>query len=533
VHYDHVVLGGLTLLAILPVVVPSASVQTADPVTTRFRAWYRKFRVGKARYDARVLNPMLLRGNEADVKNLFRVLERKWKRRANGAPEGMQIQSMLLRALSQRSAAKSVRAALHGRFMVGIVPVEAPGDVVAWNHKEPELAARLIGPLTRIYGRQFRSTLENFCRGREPALIVASAEQLMRMRAGESFLSIGRGVQWLNEESHLRDLGRYLSSMASTDKVSQGQVDYIADIGARRLTTEADPLVKERLLQFLLELRSRRTVPFLISELDKTRGIMMGTRAYPTSTTFYLTAVNEALRDLTGFWGSASKPEGWKKWFETTQRTMQLKPKKLVPYANRGFFGIPVRGRHVLFLIDASDHMKGKAGVVNQATKMDRMREGLRRAVGELDPEARFNVMLYSEAVRRLESRPLGLRRDRLAKLDKMLNRVRAGGPPLLLSALQLGLEGRVRPTQTKTWRSVDEVFVLAAGSPVSEPYVILRKVGEWNLKRSARINAVFLGTVEKAMKTKREVKRGRSYGAVDFLQRLAVQNGGRFLVRQ
>jgi len=171
-----------------------------------------------------------------------------------------------------------------------------------------------------------------------------------------------------------------------------------------------------------------------------------------------------------------------------------------------GFFGIPVEGTRVVFVIDVSGSMRdpfprgttaGGRGGKNVPTKMDVAKEELLRAVQSLPPEAHFEVVLFSQRVKRWRDKLMPANNSNKRALGRYLARVKPKTSTNLWGGVDkaLNIKSLVRGDRYES--NVDELFLLSDGSPTSGDIInsgeILRTLGETNRYSGVRINTVFL----------------------------------------
>lgn len=212
--------------------------------------------------------------------------------------------------------------------------------------------------------------------------------------------------------------------------------------------------------------------------------------------------------------------------------------------AEGGFFGIPVQGRDVIFVIDTSHSMRdavereaadGKAARTVQRilrsrrgakgrrwTRLDAAKEQVLIAVAEMSSASHYRIVTFSDDVQAWHADPVPARRHSLRSLMKTFDQTRPAGFTNTFAALAhildtAGAKLGAKPTGKPEDR-VDEVFFLSDGEPsvgeIQDVPKILARVREWNRYRQVRINTVFTGTGEGAA----------------FMRELAAQNHGIFV---
>ncbi|MEW6745942.1 MAG: HEAT repeat domain-containing protein [Planctomycetota bacterium] len=233
-------------------------------------------------------------------------------------------------------------------------------------------------------------------------------------------------------------------------------------------------------------------------------------------------AIQEALRSLTGAYRPEDQPNEWRRWWADAASTFQLPPPPDAAAAQTRygtFFNLAVNSTRVLFVIDVSGSMleplgQGVTGVPSK-TKWQSAFDELERTLGQLDADTCFGVICFADRVvsgaSKLRPATEEAKRAALALLR--------GHPPRggtnLFGALALGLGlSSVGSTPVTGSAQVDTVFVLSDGLPtvgsIVAPDAILAAIGRANSVLRVRINAVSFGTES-------------SY----LLQELARRNGG------
>ncbi|MBT8444579.1 MAG: VWA domain-containing protein [Gammaproteobacteria bacterium] len=198
--------------------------------------------------------------------------------------------------------------------------------------------------------------------------------------------------------------------------------------------------------------------------------------------------------------------------------------------AKGGFFGIPVVGRDVVFVIDTSHSMREQIERIvpsgkrpakrgkQRWTRLDAAKQQLLIAISSMNDRSRYRIVSFSDRARSLHKKPVGARRQSSRALMKTLDGLRPAGFTNTHAALELALNaGDVRAGREPAGR-VDEVFILSDGEPsegaLQDTAKILEHVEKLNRYQQIRINTVFTGTSDGA----------------DFMRRLAEQNHGVFV---
>ena len=172
------------------------------------------------------------------------------------------------------------------------------------------------------------------------------------------------------------------------------------------------------------------------------------------------------------------------------------------------YYGIPLASERIVFVLDLSESMNRPARMGDRGgrTRLDLAREELAKAIGGLDPRARFDVLFFNRG-RIPWKRDLqpATPENRTAAIEFAERSLTAPGTAIY-DALEmaLGLEG------------ADTVFLLTDGEPVGGRFVeewdILREIAR--LDRTRRIRIHTIGVAKPA----------------PLLRRLAEESGGTYV---
>ena len=482
-----------------------------------------------------ILRLLADRGRYGDGERLLSVLDLRWSKRTSDQNILTAIKNFILTELGDPAvpARFGIQASILDRILKGVLPVEEEGKPRAWQHKDLELTAKLLPLLGAFHATRFRIQLENFCRGGELSLQLAAVKGLLVMNSAASIEIIAEILKTVEQVDPTREIMNVLRKL----EVRPNDEDLVLDICYSVVQQLEKPRVKECYLPLFLEFRRKRSVPFLIAELKKARAQLSARKAkVPTALPFWLAAVHEALENLTGFSAASSEVAKWESFWEKEEAGFVLRKQEMVKRGSTsasGFFGIPVRGRRVLFVLDCSGSMAGhmsRSGLSafdRSITRLRRAKQELLKAVEALPEEVEFNVICFSHDARAWRARPRKATPKRKAALARYLKAVVADGGTDLLLGLKRGLENRVHLMQSMDRPSVDEVFVLSDGYPSRRPSFILEKVSEWNIGRVVRINTIFLGGYDPDPDHTRFP--GRVLNPIEFMKELAKQNNGSF----
>ena len=196
--------------------------------------------------------------------------------------------------------------------------------------------------------------------------------------------------------------------------------------------------------------------------------------------------------------------------------------------SSQGFYGVPVLGQNVVFVIDTSGSMKARVpattgegpGSRDKAmSRLDAAKSQVLNAVQGMDKESHYRLLTFPDDITLWSRKPVRPGRNSDRTLTNALGRIMPHGSTNLFAALKfvLNVDGAAYGSAVES--EVDEVFILSDGEPssgeIANTYDILVVVEELNRYRKIRINTVYTGT-----------------GSLEFMRNLAEQNYGVFVHR-
>jgi hypothetical protein len=239
----------------------------------------------------------------------------------------------------------------------------------------------------------------------------------------------------------------------------------------------------------------------------------------------------ELLRAMTGALLPANDPAAWREFWQQEQARIVV-PDPLVrerPDATSAqFFGVPVTGRSIAFVIDTSGSMDelvagtatDERRTARSLTRLRAAKQQLVTAVQAMPPESQYMILTFAAEAKSWTSAPVRSGARNLRSLTELLSRLRAHGGTNLFAGLAEVLEFDRQRFGEQGVERVDEVFLLSDGEPtageVQDGDELLRLVQEANKYAKVRMHTVFTGTGPGA----------------DLLRKLAEQNGGVFVQR-
>src|SRR5712671_1353952 len=220
----------------------------------------------------------------------------------------------------------------------------------------------------------------------------------------------------------------------------------------------------------------------------------------------------QVLCSLTGAIIPADKTSEWREFWLHEQDNIQVPErigrKRQVGGTRAQFFGIPVTGAEIAFVIDTSGSMdEAVGGTVTERrprrderaqTRLDAAKAAIVVAVQAMDPSARYHLFTFDSEARQWNKKPVPPTADAIRALHDMLGQFHAKGGTNIYQALLLALQlDQLRFGELGQQR-VDELFLLSDGEPtigaVKDPEAILALIREANKYQKVRINTVFAG---------------------------------------
>ncbi len=402
-------------------------------------------------------------------------------------------------------------------------------------------AVRLLG--LRRQG-VFRSSIEKCLLHRDGRLRLAAAEALRELHQAESLPTVTRVLSGETHpmvalalveamhailEQHLERIDAERANLALRMALSRlGEVDWRSDMAIVRLI-QSHPL-REAVQPMIALMRNAR------GQSDPILKIINANASLWLSGEALL-----ALKRITGA-GLGDDPDAWQAfWDAEKDRIVVRRPTRPVAggtvatmSGGNRFYGIPVLGSNVVFVLDTSGSMDaevelprgpvtgpGRGAGKNKAMRGSRLRIACRQTLKALQgmPEhAKFSIVTFKDTVRAWNRQPVQARRSARERAASVLGDLRPRGGTNVFDALVHVLEASDVGYGEATPAGVDEVFLLSDGEPtageLTEPAAILEAVREINRVRRARINTVFAGV---------------GHGA-ELMRQLAEQNGGVFV---
>lgn len=200
------------------------------------------------------------------------------------------------------------------------------------------------------------------------------------------------------------------------------------------------------------------------------------------------------------------------------------------------FFGIPIRGSRVLFVIDTSGSMaegwrgdtKTSSGARSTDQKIEVARRELLKAVDKLTADCTFNLVWFGNGAKVWQKDMVPADEKYKKKFEQVAEDLRADGGTNLWQGLRDGLKLESLVYGARYGASYDQLFVLSDGLPtagdVRDPKEILLLVKETNRYSRLRIDTVYIAGDPEMEKRHAEIV---GMSGAEFMKQLAEQNGG------
>jgi len=187
------------------------------------------------------------------------------------------------------------------------------------------------------------------------------------------------------------------------------------------------------------------------------------------------------------------------------------------------FYGIPVIGSRVMFVLDRSGSMQG--------TKIEGVRNEVKRLAADFGEEKYFNIMFFNQATELwCKRKPYIFKATESAKhgIDSFLISVTASGGTATETAMQQTL------TSILPEADLDTIFLLSDGLPNNDPVFVQLAIFQMNRYLKARIHTVYinepgLDNVRADSDSLMAQSNNPPLSASEFMKNIADMNGGLF----
>ncbi len=407
-----------------------------------------------------------------------------------------------------------------------VVMQTARGETKGWRRSEWHVAiqAAALRALGAIDVSVARPLIQKQLHATDPEVRLASADALHAIASPRALLAIATAIESernsrvatiLAKAAH-QTLGRNVDRCSTSDirRVVKaacgmlGRTDWRADLAAVNLLADFRNVTAVEPMIAILE-------RFHEKPEDVDKGLISGLLRHRT---------HEVLQELTGARMPAHEPEQWRAWWERVRGEFVLakQPEKVKGNTSSGFFGIPIIGARIVFIIDRSGSMieqyRGNGDGGDGGTRFEYARRELLRAVSKLPPDTRFNVVTFSDTVKAWRKGFADSAKPNQSALKTKLKSTKVQGGTNIFGALEKALGLKTAAYGKRYASAVDEIFLLSDGAPtvgeITDPGGILSVVREANEHRNVRINTIFIGSEDRS----------------GFMRNLAKQNDGQFV---
>lgn len=189
------------------------------------------------------------------------------------------------------------------------------------------------------------------------------------------------------------------------------------------------------------------------------------------------------------------------------------------PVVTPTFYGIPIKGKRICFVLDSSGSMGGNSGYMppglrtSTPGKMDVAKYELLRAIENFKEDVSFNVVMFADDVRSWADRLMPATEDNIAEARTYIVTQAGGGNTNMWAGLELAFR----------YRDLDTIVLLSDGQPTAGSRVtgssVRSGVADLNRGRGVRIHCIDLAGAAAAR------------GADTLLKLLAEDNGGIHIV--
>jgi uncharacterized membrane protein YgcG len=427
-------------------------------------------------------------------------------------------------------------------------------DLAAATTTPPPLRAAALRALGNFQDELYRPVLETALADHALMLRVAAAEAMSRSQLATVVLPLADRLAAETEVA-----GR-IAMIDALNAIAKRGADIAEAHRRRAVSAVLDNLgqfgwqIDLAALDYLGKVRSVDTVPRLIRVLAVyAEDPHLRKEAEKSALVPY--RAHELLVSLTGAVYPANAPAQWQEWWDKVRDEFTLAAVK--PAAKEAgekhtvassFFGVPVRGTRVLFIVDVSGSMDKEWS--GGETKLQVAKRELRSAVEQLAPDAAFNIVTFGDRADAWRDSLAPATKANKEAFFKHVDKIIIAGSTNVWAGLELALRIKTIEQNARYATPADEIFVLSDGAPTTgeivKPEQILETVSETNRTSRIRINTIYIETERKGGPGGRGGPGGggcpgggggggrggwgRGMSGAELMKQLAERNGGSFL---
>lgn len=400
----------------------------------------------------------------------------------------------------------------------------------------------VVGPARRVAALQllgrknlpvFRSTIEASLTDADPRVRLGAAECLQPPFRQPTVLAVASALVGERHPVVAQALVRSLLAMMQSNQCQVPVADRATLVrGAFAQFGQCGWRTDMELLDVVAAFPDKEAIPYLLRAIE---GKGIGADALTTAINKHAGPLLRQraltlLKAMTGALIADDEPAAWREFWEREQDRLVVPTQLPVPApggTRAEFFGLPITGTAVAFLIDTSGSMEQQPA--NPTTgprrrggdsRLAAAKEQLLACVQAMNDASTFRLITFAGAARRWTDSPIKAGKQSTRALTELLSRMRPHGGTNLYDGLVTALQFSGQRYGEVPEASIDELFVLSDGEPtageVRDPDELLAMVQLANRYAKVRIHCVFTGD-------------GNGAG---LLRALAEQNGGVFVQR-
>jgi hypothetical protein len=450
---------------------------------------------------------------------------------------------MFVRSLGEQALAKFKDSAARELLLA-----VAGGEPAKLGNKELDKAA--VAAALRALGTfgdlGYRKVLEDGLRSSDAVTRLAAAEGLRAQGDRQSFDALARALEAESSEPVIQSLVASLEALLARDDkaFSDDQRRHAVKLAVQALG-RGGWRSDLSLIGFLEKFRNAEAIPALIDVLE--RFVLHPDQVRSGQLSGILRhRAHEVLVSLSGAIFPIDAIDQWRAFWAKEKDSFKVPeaPKAQAGTVSSGFFGVPVQGTRVLFIVDVSGSMlqpmpvggtTGGAIPDEVPIRLDVAKRELLRAVDQLPEESSFNIVTFSNGAKLWQKDLVPANKKSKEAFRKFVEELRADGGTNLWGGMQEALKVKALTYGDRYESHADEVFILSDGLPsvgeVIDPKEILRLIAETNRFAQMRINTVYISG-EPDQRERRQAQEAGMTGQ-ELMKAIATQNGGRHVERR